>query len=308
MQIFHEKEINTPMTVITNFFRVRRSAVALISIATVGSITLASTLVAAQPKPLLSAPAVAPSTKPTIVMVHGGYADSSSWSKVIPLLTAEGYTVDAAPNPLRGLYSDSAYVRSFLKSITGPIVLVGHPYGGMVITNAATGNPNVKALVYVDAFVPDQGDTALHLIFAKPGSCFYGGGNLHNTMIFRDDPSLPANDPVLYIKYAPGPDFTGFDACFANDLPTSEADVLWAVQRPIALDAFTQVSGVPAWKTIPSWAVLGTQDHAIPPAELQFMDQRAGAQITYVKAGHLSMISDPSVVAKVVTEAATATS
>jgi pimeloyl-ACP methyl ester carboxylesterase len=294
------------MTIITNLFRVRRSAVALI--ATVGSITLASTLAAAQPGPLLSAPAVAPSTKPTVVLVHGAYADSSSWGKVIPLLTAEGYTVVAAPNPLRGLYHDSAYVRSFLKSITGPIVLVGHSYGGMVITDAATGDPNVKALVYVDAFVPDQGDSALHLIFAKPGSCFYGGGDLHKTMTFRVDPSLPAGDYDLYIKYAPGPDFTGWDACFANGLPTSEANALWAEQRPIALDAFTQVSGVPAWKTIPSWAVLGTQDHAIPPAELQFMDQRAHAQITYVKSGHLSMLVDPSVVAKVINEAATATS
>jgi pimeloyl-ACP methyl ester carboxylesterase len=294
------------MTVVTNLFRVRRSAAALI--ATVASLALVSTSVAAQPRPVLRAPAVAPSTKPTIVLVHGAYADSAGWTGVITRLEAEGYSVVASPNPLEGLHSDSAYVRSLLKSITGPIVLVGHSYGGMVITNAATGDPNVKALVYVDAFVPDQGETALHLIFAKPGSCFYGDGNLHNTMTFRVDPSLPAGDYDLYIKYAPGPHFIGWDACFANDLPTSEANVLWAEQRPIALGAFTQVSGVPAWKTIPSWAVLGTQDHAIPPAELQFMDQRAHAQITYVKAGHLSMISNPSVVAKVITEAAVATS
>jgi pimeloyl-ACP methyl ester carboxylesterase len=207
---------------------------------------------------------------------------------------------------LRGLSSDSAYLASYLKTVTGPIVLVGHSYGGAVITNAAFGDANVKALVYVDAFAPAQGETLKQLVFAKPGSCVGGGGDLKDVFNFGVDPSLPAGDYELYLKLAPGPDYPGFDACFANDVPTAEANILGAVQLPLALGAFTQPSGPPAWKTIPSWAVIGTQDHAIPPAELRFMADRAHSKITYVTAGHLSMVSDPSAVDNVIVEAANA--
>jgi pimeloyl-ACP methyl ester carboxylesterase len=245
--------------------------------------------------------------KPTVVLVHGGWADASSWDSVITILQNEGYTVDAPPNPLRGLASDSAYLASYLSTISGPIVLVGHSYGGAVISNAAYGNTNVKALVYVDAFEPAQGETLEQLTFARPGSCLTGGGNLKNVFNFVVDPSQPAGDYDLYLKIAPGTDYAGFDACFATDVPPSEAAVLGAVQRPFALGAFTAPSGPPAWATIPSWAVIGTQDLAIPPAELTFMAQRAHSQATYVRAGHLSMITQPGVVAKVINEAAFAT-
>jgi pimeloyl-ACP methyl ester carboxylesterase len=246
--------------------------------------------------------------KPTIVLVHGGWADGSSWDHAISILQQEGYTVDAPPNPLRGLASDSAYLASYLKTISGPIVLVGHSYGGAVITNAATGNPNVKGLVYVDAFEPAVGESLEQLTFAQPGSCLTGGGNLNNVFNFAVDPSQPAGDYDLYLKVGPGTEYLGFDACFANDVPTEEANVLAATQRPFALGAFTAPSGSPAWASIPSWAVVGTQDLAIPPAELTFMAQRAHSRITYVKAGHLSMISQPWAVAKVINQAARSTS
>src|SRR6202035_5500090 len=213
------------------------------------------------------------SPKPTIVLVHGGWADGSSWNHVISILQWEGYTVDEPPHPLRGLASDSAYVASYLKTISGPIILVGHSYGGAVITNAATGNANVKGLVYVDAFAPAAGETLEQLTFAKPGSCLTGGGNLSNVFNFAVDPSQPAGDSDLYLKIPPGTDYAGFDACFATDVPTQEAAVIGATQRPFALGAFTAPSGSPAWASIPSWAVIGTDDGAIPPAELTFMAQ-----------------------------------
>src|ERR1700722_1344956 len=248
------------------------------------------------------------SPKPTIVLVHGGWADDSSWDHVISILQREGYTVDAPPNPLRGLASDSAYLASYLKTISGPIILVGHSYGGAVISNAATGNSNVKGLVYVDAFEPASGETIEQLTFAKPGSCLAGGGNLSNVVNFAVDPSQPAGDYDLYLKVAPGADYPGFDACFATDVPTKEAARLAATQRPLALDAFTAPSGSPAWASIHSWAVIGTDDQAIPPAELTFMAQRAHSQITYVHAGHLSMITQPWAVVNVINQAASFTS
>jgi pimeloyl-ACP methyl ester carboxylesterase len=265
----------------------------------VAALVVVPTFASAQPGP--------GGPKPTIVLVHGGWADASSWDNVIAILQHEGYTVDAPPNPLRGLASDSAYLASYLSTISGPIVLVGHSYGGAVITNAAYGNANVKALVYVDAFEPAQGESLEQLTFARPGSCLTGGGNLNNVFNFVVDPSQPAGDYDLYLKIAPGTDYLGFDACFATDVPPTEAAVLGAVQRPFALGAFTAPSGPPAWATIPSWAVIGTQDLAIPPAELTYMAQRAHSQVTYVAAGHLSMITQPGVVAKVINEAVFAT-
>jgi len=193
--------------------------------------------------------------------------------------------------------------------ISGPIILVGHSYGGMVITGAATGNPNVKGLVYIDALEPATSESLEQLTFATPGSCLTGGGNLNNVVNFVDNPSQPAGDYDVYLKTAPGPDFAGFDACFATDVPTQEANVLAATQRPIALGAFTAAfSGTPAWTSIPSWAVIGTDDQVVPPAELTSLAQRAHSQITYVKAGHLSMIAQPFAVANVINQAVWSTS
>ena len=239
--------------------------------------------------------------KPSIVLVHGAWADGSSWSRVVRILQDDGYTVYVPPNPLRGLSSDSAYLASFLQSIPGPIILVGHSYGGAVITNAAVGNPNVKALVYVDAFVPDQGESVIQLASASPpsgqsGSCL--GGDPTQVFNFVQYPGAPAGDFDLYVK----PSL--FPSCFANDLPAKRAAVLAASQRPITLSAALEKSGVPAWKTIPSWYLLGTLDRVIPPYEQLFMAQRANAHIVEVRASHPSMISHPNAAAELIEEAA----
>lgn len=238
-------------------------------------------------------------SKPSIVLVHGAWADGSSWSREIQGLQEDGYTVYAPPNPLRGLTSDSAYITNFLATIPGPIVLVGHSYGGAVITNAAYGNPNVKALVFVDAFIPDEGENVLQLVAAKPGSCL-GGDPTH---VFNFVP-LGGGDFDLYLKSGPDAPYPGFAACFANDLSPSKAAVLAATQRPLSLVGAQQPSGAPAWKTIPSWALFGTADHVIPPAELLFMAQRAHAHIVTVNASHLSLISQPDAVINLITTAA----
>ena len=236
--------------------------------------------------------------KPTIVLVHGAWADSGSWNGVIWRLQLAGYTVDAPPNPLRGVSYDSAYLADFLSTISGPIVLVGHSYGGFAITNAATGNPNVKALVYDDAYIPAQGDTLLGLTSAKPGSCL-GAANVFNQVPY---PGSPAGDVDLYVKASV------FPGCFANGLPPAEAAVLAATQRPLPFSALTEPSGPPAWTTIPSWDIVGTADNVLPPAEQLAMAQNAGASITEINAPHLSMITDPGVVASVIIQAARATS
>ena len=179
--------------------------------------------------------------KPTIVLEHGAWADGSSWDGVIGLLQAEGYTVYAPPDPLRGLANDSATLADFLKTITGPVIVVGHSYGGMVITNAATGNPNVKALVYIDAFIPAQGDTAFGLTAARPGSCV-GSANAFLAVPY---PGAPTGDFDTYLKTGPDLPYPGFAQCFANGLPASQAAMLAATQRPIAFSVGSDPSGIP---------------------------------------------------------------
>ena len=235
-------------------------------------------------------------SQPVIVLVHGAWADASSWTSVINELQRRGFTVYAPPNPLRGLPQDSAYLHQFLTenaALQGqPVVLVGHSYGGAVVTNAAVGAPGVRALVYVDAFIPDEGDTIGGLASAEPGSCL--DDQAFNPVPY---PGAPSGDVDLYIK----PDLV--PRYFATGLPASQAAVIAASQRPLTASAFTKPSGPPAWKTIPSWAVIGTADQIIPPAELTFMAKRAGAHITDVDAGHLSLISESSVVTRVILQA-----
>jgi pimeloyl-ACP methyl ester carboxylesterase len=232
--------------------------------------------------------------KPTIVLVHGAWADASTWSKVTTRLQRDGYTVLAAPNPLRGLASDAAYLSAFLRQhTTGPVILVGHSYGGAVITNAALSDPDVRALVYIDAFVPDRGETILGLL---------GGGGDPNALFDAVQyPGAPAGDVDLYIKTAI------FPGAFAADLPAATAAQLAASQRPIALSALTEPSGPPAWNTLPSWYLLGTDDNILPPAVQLTMAQRAGSHITRIAASHLSMLSDPEAAEKIIVEAARAT-
>ncbi len=235
--------------------------------------------------------------KPSIVLIHGAWADGSSWSGVIKRLQQQGYTVYAPANPLRGLTSDSAYIANFLQSISGPIILVGHSYGGAVITNAATGNPNVKALVYIDAFAPDQGESLASLSSVPPPlgqspSCLSGDP----TTVFNFVP-LNGGDFDLYVKQSL------FPSCFANDLPPNEGAVLASTQRAFALSALPQTSGVPAWKTIPSFYLVGTIDRAIPPFAQLFMAHRINATIVQVRGSHLVMISHPEAVVDLINQA-----
>jgi pimeloyl-ACP methyl ester carboxylesterase len=237
-------------------------------------------------------------TRPTIVLVHGDWADASSWTSVLERLQGKGYTVVAPPNPLRGPMEDAAYLSSYLATISGPIVLVAHSYGGFVTTNAATGNPNVKALVYIDSFMPDQGDILGNLA-ASGGSC-----------VSQDAlNAVPYDGGVdLYLRWAANGDYPGFAQCFANGVDPRQAAVLAAEQRPAAAAQFTEPSGPPAWRTIPSWALIGTEDHVIPPALQEQMATRAGAHISTVDAGHLSLITKPEQVTNVILDAVAASS
>jgi len=245
-----------------------------------------------------------PEQTPTIVLVHGAWADASGWSTVILRLQEDGFAVYAPSNPLRGLPQDAAYLHDYLTqnpALAGqPVVLAAHSYGGAVITNAAVGDPQVKALVYVDAFIPDQDETIGQLAGAQPGSCLLG--NPADIFTSVPYPGGSAGDVDLYIK----PSLVS--GCFAAGLSRQQAAVIAATQRPLTASAFSEPSGAPAWKTVPSWAVIGTADQIIPPAELTFMAKRAGARITEVSAGHLSMIADPQTVAQVIEQAAKATS
>jgi pimeloyl-ACP methyl ester carboxylesterase len=235
-------------------------------------------------------------SKPTIVLVHGAWASSASWNGVIGRLESQGYTVDAPPNPLHSLMGDAETIADYLKTIQGPIVLVGHSYGGMVVTNAAYGNQNVKALVYVDAFAPKQGESTLQLDTSRPGSALAAPpASIFNFVPF---PGAMTGDAELYVKTGP------FLADFANDLTHKQAALAAATQTPAVFSALKQPSGPPAWTSIPSWYVLGTIDKIIPPAEQQFMAKRMHAHITRIPAGHISMVSHPGAVSHVIEAAA----
>jgi pimeloyl-ACP methyl ester carboxylesterase len=240
--------------------------------------------------------------KPTVVLVHGAWASTSSWDGVISRLQALGYTVYAPSNTLMGLPYDANYLRDFLNTISGPIVLVGHSYGGAVITNAATGDKNVKALVYDDAFMPAKGESIGQLVAAQPGSCVVASDP---TTIFNlaPYPGAPKGAADAYLKQSV------FPGCIAGGLPAGEQKELAVTQLPLTTAALAEKSGTPAWKTIPSWAIIGTADHAIPPAELKIMAMRAHSHITVIKgAPHVSMISNPGAVTDVILQAVHATS
>ena len=234
------------------------------------------------------------SLKPTVVFVHGGWADSSNWNQEITNLERRGYPVIAAADPLRDLASDSAYVRSVLQTISGPIVLVGHSYGGAVISNAAVGVPNVKALVYIAAFAPEKGESLVQLVTMNPGTQIGPA-----TLDVRPYP-LPGGGTGtdLYLKKS------AFHDAFAGDLPLEITDQMQATQRPFSNEAFQSLSGEPAWKTIPSWYMVATQDHAIPPATERFMAARAHAAVVEVSASHVAMISQPEATTRLILEAA----
>ncbi|MET7335073.1 alpha/beta hydrolase [Nonomuraea sp. NPDC005650] len=229
-------------------------------------------------------------SKPTVVLVHGAFADASGWNGVAGRLLRDGYPVLAPANPLRGVAADSAYLAGILATLSGPLVLVAHSYGGMVITNAATGNANVKALVYVAAFAPGEGDTLLGLQTKYPGS------KLGETALdFR-----PYGEGLVdgYVKHAV------FREVFAGDLPRATTELMWAGQRPSDVRALQEPSGAPAWKEIPSWYLVARDDKVLPAAAQRFMAQRAGARTAEVNASHVAMISQPAVTADLVKRAA----
>jgi pimeloyl-ACP methyl ester carboxylesterase len=238
--------------------------------------------------------------KPTIVLVHGAWADGSSWHDVVRRLEDQGYQVLVPPNPLRGPVAggDDAYLASFLAKVSGPIVLVGHSYGGFVITNAALGNPNVKALVYVDAYIPDVGQPLGAL---TTGSCL----GVDTSKSFRGVPIAGGDD--LYVQTEPNPPYVGFADCFANGVNPNETAVLAASQRPLLASAFADHSGTPAWQSIPSWSLIGTQDRVIPPGQQQAMSNNAHAHIETFNAGHLGLVTRPEFVVKIIDDAVTAT-
>jgi pimeloyl-ACP methyl ester carboxylesterase len=230
--------------------------------------------------------------KPTVVLVHGAFAGSSSWNAVIAKLLPKGYKVVAVANPLRGVKSDASYVASLLATIDGPVILVGHSYGGSVITEAATGRSNVKALVYVSGLAPDVGETASALVGKFPGSTL--GPTLAPPELLAD------GNKDLYILQDKYP------AQFCADLPAREAKLLAATQRPIIAAAFDEAADSPAWKTIPSWFLYGSLDKNIPPAAHAFMAKRAGARrVVEVKgASHVVMMSHPGALVTLIDDAA----
>jgi pimeloyl-ACP methyl ester carboxylesterase len=236
--------------------------------------------------------------KPRVVLVHGAWADGGGWNGVIKRLQDAGYSVTALANPLRSLTSDAAAISEYLDAVDGPVVLVGHSYGGAVITNAATGHDNVQALVYVDAFAPDLGQTAFEL--AGPDSAL--AVEDPTTVFDFVPPDLPPGpDTDLYIKTPT------FFSAFATGVHKARVAKLAATQRPVTLGALTEASGEPAWKTIPAWYLLGTKDLIIPPSAQRAMAKHAGAHISTFPEGHLGLISDPDAVARVIKKADAAT-
>jgi pimeloyl-ACP methyl ester carboxylesterase len=230
-------------------------------------------------------------SRPTVVLVHGAWADGSSWNGEAALLRRAGYVVRAVPNPLRNLTSDTASVADFVKTIPGPIVLVGHSYGGSVITNAAAGNPNVKALVYVDAAAPDVGETTSQLS-GVDSALHAPDASLYDMVTY---PGAPAGAADLYLKQ------NVFVGAFATDLPKWKAMELWATQRAASTVAFMTPSRAAAWRTVPSWYFISTGDKIITPASERFMARRARSTVTEFRGGsHLTLISHPEAVTSVI--------
>ncbi|WP_327063128.1 alpha/beta fold hydrolase [Leifsonia sp. Leaf264] len=254
--------------------------------------------------PHQAAQAAAPSApaqpaKPTIVLVHGAWADSSSWTPVTLALQTAGYTVLVPPNPLRGLSSDSAYLSAYLQqATTGPVVLVGHSYGGAVISNAALSDPDVAGLVYVDAFVPDVGESVGQIVGGS--SSALNAADPTTVFNFVAYPGAPTGDLDAYLKPA------AFEQLFAGDLSKPVARALGAGQKPITLSALGEPATSAAWKTLPSWYVLGKSDLVLPPATQLQQASRAGSKVTSVESSHLAMISKPLVVTSVIIAAAKA--
>ena len=237
---------------------------------------------------------------PTIVLVHGAWADASSWNAVSGELRGHGFNVFSPPNLLRGVATDSPYISSFVAQRTsGPVVLVGHSYGGFVITNAVTEDSDVKALVYVDAFVPDEGETVFQILGGSGSALDVPDPT--TVLDLAGYPGSPEGDLEAFLKAD-----TVHDS-FAQDLEEADRWRIVESQRPITLGANTTPSGAGAWKALPSWAVVGTEDRVIPPDTQRSMAERAGATITEAAGSHVSMVSQPQVTIDAILAAAAAT-
>jgi pimeloyl-ACP methyl ester carboxylesterase len=256
------------------------------------ALVLATTLVLFTP-PLFAKEASM--SKPTVILVHGAFAESASWDRVTSKLLAKGYPVLAVANPLRGVKSDATYLTNVLESISGSVILVGHSYGGNVISNVPTAKTNVKALIYVAGVAPDVGESAATLAGKFPGSTL--GPTLSPPVVLAD------GNKDLYIQQDKYP------AQFAADVPLSQAKLMAAAQRPITEAALNEPGGEPAWKVLPSWFLYGSLDKNIPPAVHAFMAKRASAKKTVAVTGasHVVMISHPDALVELVDEAAAAT-
>ncbi len=273
------------------------SVAALAAIAGLGAATPALASPATQPS---HTPAPRTAAKPTIVLVHGAWADASSFAPVTEKLQRDGYTVVNAPNPLRGLGNDAANVAAFVNQATaGPVVLVGHSYGGSVITNAATKTPRVEALVYIDAYAPAKGESVLELTGAKPGSAL-AVPDPSTVFNFVRYPRAPKGDVDTYIK----PEL--FKDILAAKLPTARTRELAASQQPVALRALAAPSKAPAWNRIKSYFFIGTADKVLPAAEQLVMGKRAHGVIVTGNADHLSMFEVPKTIAALIERAARA--
>jgi pimeloyl-ACP methyl ester carboxylesterase len=232
----------------------------------------------------------------TVVLVHGAFADASNWAGVIPILQTAGFGVLAPPNPLRGINHDAAYIANVVSQIPGPVLLVGHSYGGAVITNAGNRADNVRGLVYVAAFLPDEGETLQNLAAQATDSKV--GPALRPTHYPTDSASAPANEYII--------DPASFHEVFCADLPAEQAAILAVSQRPLAEVSFGEMTQNPAWRTLPSWAIISPSDFVIGPSGERSMAERAAAAITEVEASHAMMISQPQAVADVILTAVAA--
>ncbi|CAL9345571.1 alpha/beta fold hydrolase [Streptomyces sp. enrichment culture] len=240
------------------------------------------------------------SAKPTVVLVHGAFADASGWSKVVQSLQAQGYPVIAGANPLRSLSGDSDYLAALLKTIKGPVVLAGHSYGGAVITNAAAGNPNVKSLVYIAGFAPDKGETTLELAAKFPGSRL------------TDDPQAPVPTALNAVPFGDGPNDVDLyikpekfnDVFLSHRVDRDRAAVLAASQRPPGTLTGSEQTKAVAWKSIPSWYLVATDDRTIGTDNLRFMAKRAGSTTVEVDAPHDVMETNSGEVTDLILRAA----
>jgi pimeloyl-ACP methyl ester carboxylesterase len=283
------------------FRRTRHTVIAAVLLGLLSVVGLAgcsSGGAAAAPAPAPSAAPAAPpqGPKPTVVLVHGAFADASSWNGVVTRLQKQGYTVVAPALAMRSLAADSAYLAGLLAQIPGPVVLAGHSYGGAVISNAATGAKNVRALVYVNGFATEQGEV---LAEAEKGST---DSALNPALEQYTYPTGVGSATAVELLVDPAK----FPAVFAGDLPPEEQALLAATQRPAAAAVFSEPSGAPAWKTIPSWAVVSTGDKAAGTDVTLSMAKRAKATITELPGSHLIMVSQPDAVTDVILKAAAA--